>query len=61
MLKVYRFMTEYANYKKREIKEWEGWTEEEKAEMYRDIDRAINLRQRGFISVDESMRIISEC
>jgi len=55
-----RFLKEYANFKKRELKEnpdIPGWIA---YGMMNDIDRIVLNKNRGLITLDEAMREIAE-
>lgn len=59
MIKVERFIREYASYQKKYIKEKAFFfTEEQKAEAIKKIDRAVKCRQDGLITVEETIKMI---
>lgn len=61
MLKVERFIKEYAAYQKRYIKEEAFFfTEEKKIEAIKKIDRTVKCRQNGLITVEEAIKMIME-
>lgn len=63
-IKAPRFMTEYANYKKRELNEKnqmnknDGEMKVRCEEAIRIVDRALHYYTHGLINVEESMRLI---
>ena len=59
-MKVERFIKEYANYKKNDYKSNELMKEDYKIKAINKIDRALTLRERGMITVDEAIRTILE-
>lgn len=61
MIKAPRFLIEYANYKIRQLKNNELMYYDVREEEIEKIERAVNLFQRGFIVIDEAIRIINEC
>ena len=52
-----RFIVEYANYIKRESKTWT--TAAEHVAVVKELNRIIGLEKRGFITIDECMRLLS--
>lgn len=60
MNKPYRFMIEYANYSKRYLDGMELINDGIRVEMKRRIDRALSMYEQGFITVDETMRLIAD-
>ena len=60
-MKVPRFVKEYACYKMREFEENELMKPEHKEIARVNCDKAVWLLERGFITVDESMSLISGC
>ena len=59
MIKVERFIREYASYQKKYIKEKAFFfTEEQKVEAIKKIDRAVKCRQDGLITVEETIKMI---
>lgn len=61
MSKVERFIKEYAAYQKRYIKEKAFFfTEEQKEDAIKKIDRTVKFRQAGLITVDEALKMIME-
>lgn len=52
-----RFIAEYSNYIKRESKTWT--TAAEHVAIVKELDRITGLERRGFIMVDECMRLLS--
>ena len=59
MLKAKRFMIEYANYQIKKLEDDQEMNAGIKAELIRRIDRSIWMYTRGYITVDETMRIIN--
>lgn len=60
-MKVERFITEYANSRKRDIIANDLMRENIKADAIVKIDGAVRARERGLITVDETIRLILEC
>ena len=60
-MKVERFITEYANSRKRNIIANDLMRENFKTDAIAKIDGAVRARERGFITVDETIRLILEC
>lgn len=61
MLKVERFIKEYASYQKRYIKEKAFFfKEEKKTEAIKKVNCVVKLRQDGLITVDEALKMIME-
>ena len=56
-MKKYRFVSEYANYKKASIREWYANGDLDKRE--KELDKIVNQVYRGFITIDEGMRLIN--
>ena len=50
-------LAEYANYIKRESKTWT--TAAEHAAIVKELNRITSLEKRGFITIDECMRLLS--
>ena len=59
MLKVPRFMREYANYRKEEIKN-HVVNDGLKACSIEQIDKAVKCYERGLFTVDETMELITK-
>lgn len=55
-----RFIKEYGNYKKIEIASNSLMEEEVKASALSNINKAINLRKRELITVDETIKMIMQ-
>lgn len=55
-----RFVTEYANYKIRLFNSEPLMRKDIKEECKREIEYIVSLYKQGFITVDETMRAISE-
>lgn len=60
-MKVERFITEYANSRKRNIIANDLMRENFKADAITKIDGAVRARERGLITVDETIQLILEC
>lgn len=60
-MKVERFITEYANSRKRNIIANDLMRENFKADAIAKIDGAVRARERGLITVDETIQLILEC
>ncbi len=56
-----RFIKEYANHKKKAIIENTLMQEEKKEETLKHIEKVLNARNRGLITIDEAMRNILDC
>lgn len=56
-----RFIKEYANYQKKQIENNILMQEEKKMEALKSIEKAVNAREKGLITVDETMHIIANC
>ena len=61
MVKIPRFMKEYANYTKKSILNSELMNDEIKQKAIKNIDRALHLTKNNFITIDEGMRLILKC
>ena len=59
MNKPYRFMIEYANYQIKCLESNKEMNTGIRNELIRRIDRVIFDYKRGFITVDETMRLLS--
>lgn len=59
MNKPFRFMVEYANYQRKSWNTAENINKGIKDEMIRRVDHAILMYERGYITVDECMRLLS--
>lgn len=55
-----RFITEYANYQKAYFTGNDMIEKEVKEEAIENINGALSAREKGMISIDETMRIISD-
>ena len=61
MFKAERFVREYASYQKKYVKEKAFFfTEEQKEDAIKKIDRTVKFRQAGLITVDEALKMIME-
>lgn len=56
-----RFIKEYANHKKKAIVENTMMQEEKKKEALKHIEKTLNARNRGLITIDEAIRNILDC
>lgn len=56
-----RFIKEYANYKKKDIQTNNIMLAEIKEKALKNISRAVELRKKGYITVEEAMQIITNC
>ena len=54
-----RFIKEYANYKIKQIESNTLMQEEKKTEALKRLEKSVNARQKGLITVDETMHIIA--
>ena len=61
MVKIPRFMKEYASYTKKAVFNSELMNDEIKQKAIKNIDRALNLTEMGLITIDEGMRLILNC
>ena len=61
MVKIPRFMKEYANYTKKSILNSELMNDEIKQKAIKNIDRALHLTENGLITIDEGMKLILNC
>lgn len=59
MLKLPRFVKEFAGYQKKQIKENEYMDKETKQEIIRRIEKAVRLLEQGMITIEECMQIVS--
>lgn len=60
MLKLPRFVKEYANFSINSIKANKLMKECFKMEKIKKIEKAVSLAKRGMITIEECMKIISE-
>lgn len=56
-----RFIKEYANYQKKYMSNNELMLDKIKDKAIKKIDRALQARERGLITVNETMKLIMEC
>lgn len=56
-----RFIKEYANHKKKAIVKNTMMQEEKKKEALKHIEKTLNARNRGLITIDEAIRNILDC
>lgn len=61
MVKIPRFMKEYASYAKRSILNSGLMEKEVKDKAVAVVDKALQLTERGFITIDEGMGLIMNC
>lgn len=61
MVKIPRFMKEYASYTKKAVFNSELMNDEIKQKAIKKIDRALHLAEKGLITIDEGMRLILNC
>lgn len=54
-------MKEYASYTKRSILNSGLMEKEVKDKAVAEVDKALQLTERGFITIDEGMRLIMNC
>lgn len=59
----YRFLPEYANHKRRELKKY--WPKDKESQVFLrqkldQIDKILWMAHRGHIILDEAMRLLSE-
>lgn len=59
MLKLPRFVKEFAGYQKKQIKENEYMDKEIKKELLSRVEKAVCLLEQGLITVEECMQIVS--
>ena len=57
-MKVERFLKEYASYKKEVIKNNELIKSDIKENALFKIDKVLSLKEKGFITVDEALKIM---
>jgi hypothetical protein len=58
-MKVERFIKEYANYQKETIKGYDLMKEEIKEKALNRIDTILKAKERGMITVDETIKSIA--
>lgn len=58
-MKVERFIKEYANFKKKEIKNSEFINEENKEKAFFEINNVLKFKEKGMITVYEAIKIIT--
>ena len=61
MVKIPRFMKEYANYTKKSILNSELMNDEIKQKAIKNIDRSLHLTKNNFITIDDGMKLILKC
>ena len=59
MTKIPRFIIEYANYKIGAIQNYNTFSEKEKADAIRAIDRAVYAYRAGLVTIDETIQLIN--
>ena len=58
-MKVERFIKEYANFKKEEIRNNELINKENKEKAFFKIDNVLKLKEKGMITVNEAIKMIT--
>ena len=61
MVKIPRFMKEYANYTKQSISNSELMKKGNKEKAIVKIEKALQLTEKGLITIDEGMKSIMNC
>ena len=61
MVKIPRFIKEYASYTKKSIFNSDLMMDEIKQKAIKKVDRALYLTKNNFITIDEGMRLILHC
>ena len=61
MVKIPRFMKEYENYTKQSISNSELMKKGNKEKAIVKIDKALQLTEKGLITIDEGMKSIMNC
>ena len=61
MVKIPRFMKEYASYTKKSIFNSALMMDEIKQNAIVKIDKALQLTEKGLITIDEGMKLIVNC
>lgn len=56
-----RFIKEYTRYKKLQILHCELMEKEKKTDALKNIDKALKAREKGLITVDETIKCIMNC
>lgn len=59
MVKLPRFVKEFASYQRKQIKENEYMNKEIKKELISRIEKAVRLLEQGMITIEECMQIVS--
>ena len=59
MVKLPRFVKEFASYQRKQIKENEYMNKEIKKELTARIEKAVCLLEQGMITIEECMQIVS--
>lgn len=59
MLKLPRFVKEFAGYQKKQIKQNEYMNKGTKQEMISRVEKAVAMAEQGLITVNECMQIVS--
>lgn len=60
VMKVERFIKEFANYQKKYVLQYD-LSEHIMNDAIRKIDKAVQLREQGAISVNETILLIADC
>ena len=58
MVKIPRFIQEYANYTKKAVFNSELMNGEKKQKSIKNIDKVLHLTEKGLITIDEGMKLI---
>ena len=61
MVKIPRFMKEYASYTKQSISNCELMKKEIKEKAIIKVDKTLQLTEKGLITIDEGMKSIMNC
>ena len=61
MAKIPRFMKEYANYTKQSISNSKLMKKEIKEKAIAKVNKALQLTEKGLITIDEGMKSIMNC
>ena len=61
MVKIPRFMKEYASYTKKSIFNSDLMMDEIKQKAIVKIDKALQLMERGLTTIDEGLKLIVNC
>ena len=61
MVKIPRFIKEYASYTKKSVFNSKSMNDEIKQKSIKNIDKALHLTEKGLITIDEGMKLILNC